>query len=339
DKIHADQSQLYRVLANTYWGDVATFNTVPSSLNDAFKKQLPEIQYAATLTEHDALLSVGDLAFKHKGYYATADFLKMFSFPLQRGNAESALSLPDNIVITQRLARKYFGETDPVGKTIKVDNGDEFRISGVLQHIPVNSSLQFDWLISFEKFEKNNEWVKGWGNFSTYMYVKLWPESSFVDLNGKLKHFLRLATSTETNDEIFLQPFTDMYLFGDFKSGKQDGGRIQYVRLFSVISFFVLIIACINFMNLTTARYTRRIREVGVRKVNGADRKTLITQFLGEALLLTLLSVLLCLVMVHISLPFFNTLTGKGLGIDYSDPLFVSALGTITLLTGVVSGS
>lgn len=339
DKIHSDQTQLYRVLANTYWGDVATSNTVPSSLNEAFKKQIPEIQYAATLSDHDALLSVDNVAFKEKGYYASPDFLKMFSFPLLKGNSETALTLPTNIVITHSLAKKYFGKKDPIGETIKVDNGDVFQVTGVLRDIPSNSSLKFDWLIPFETFEKNNTWVKRWGSFSTYMYVKLVPEASLENLNNKLRHFLRTATASETKDEIFLQPFSDMYLFGDFKSGKQNGGRIQYVRLFSVIACFVLVIACINFMNLTTARYTRRIKEVGIRKVNGAGRKALITQFLGEAVLLTFIAVLIGLVMAEVLLPSFNTLTSKRLEIDYRNPLFMSALISVTLLTGLVSGS
>ncbi len=339
DKFHTGQSQLYRVLATVHWGATSTFNTVPASLNEAFKKEIPEIQYAANLTDNNALLSVDNIAFKEKGYYASPDFLKMFSFPLLKGNAATALSSPANIVITQSLAKKYFKETDPIGQTIKINNSDVFQVSGVLRDIPSNSSLQFDWLIPFDVFERDNAWVKTWGNFSTYMYVKLRPEASFKNLNSKLKNFLQRATASETKDEIFLQAFSDMYLFGDFQSGKQNGGRIQYVRLFSIIACFVLMIGCINFMNLTTARYTRRVKEVGIRKVNGAGRKALVIQFLGEALLLTIISVLLSLVMVEVLLPFFNDLTGKMLEVDYHSPLFLGTLLIVTLLTGFISGS
>jgi len=337
DKFHSSRAQLYRVMANVHWGDVATFNTVPASLNEAFKKEIPEIEYAASITDQNLLLSVEDKAFQERGYYASRDFLKMFSFPLVKGDPETALSSPDKIVITRLLAEKYFGQNDPIGQTIKINNEEVLQVSGVLRDIPANSSLQFGWLIPFENFEQKNSWIRKWGSFSTYMYVMLAPEATFSNVNKKLEHFLRAKSDSE--DEIFLQPFSDMYLYADFKSGKQNGGRIEYVRLFSIIACFVLIISCINFINLTTSRYTKRMKEVGIRKVNGAGRKSLIVQFLSEAILLTFFAALFALVMAEMVLPSFNDLTGKEIRIDYGNPFFVTAVIGVTLLTGFLSGS
>ncbi|HTQ64429.1 MAG TPA: ABC transporter permease [Puia sp.] len=338
DKFHTNDSQLYRVMANLNWGSERTGDNIPAPLNEAMKKDFPEIQYVSTVSADEILFFPGPKAHKEKGYYTTPDFLKMFSFPLEKGDVNAALSSKKNIVISQRLAEKYFGNEDPIGKTITVNQSDVFQVSGVLKTIPTNSSLRFDWLIPFDVYVDKNQWLKTWGNYSVYMYVMLAPQASARKVNEKLLHVLTKYNSG-TKDEIFLQPFGDKYLYGDFKAGKQEGGRIVYVRLFSIIAAFVLIIACINFMNLTTARSVKRAKEVGIRKVVGAERRMIIAQFFGEALLLTICAVCLALIIVELLMPAFNQLTQKQLDINFSNAGFILAILAITIFTGILAGS
>jgi predicted permease len=338
DQFHANGPQLYRVMANLFWGDETTGDNIPAPLNEAMKKDIPGIQNVATVTQDEILFFPGEKAHKEKGYYVTEDFLKMFSFPLINGNIHSALSSPKNIVITEKLAEKYFGNQDPMGKTIQVNSTDVFQVSGVLKDAPLNSSFQFGWLIPFDVFVQKNQWAKTWGNYSFQMYVMLDPHTSMTDVNEKLKHILN-KYNKGSKDEFFLQSFGDKYLYANYKAGKQEGGRIVYVRLFSVIAIFVLLIACINFMNLTTARSVKRAKEVGIRKVVGAERKMIITQFFGEALLLTVCAVFLALVVVELLLPSFNQLTGKQLHLDFAQPGFLVAVLIVTIVTGLISGS
>ena len=339
NRFHDNESRLYRVMANLHWGGISTTNTVPALLEESLKKEMPEVKYAAIANEDKVLLSVGNKAFKEKGLYASPDFLKMFSFPLVAGNRSDQLISPSNIVISKRLAEKYFPGENAIGKMIKVNNADVYRVAGITDNTPSGSSLQFDWLIPFQNYEAKNKWMDTWGNFVVNMYVMLAPQASEDKLNAKLQHFLRTKTNHESVDELFIQPLSKMYLYDHFKDGKQDGGRIEYVKLFSIIALFVLLIACINFMNLTTARSAKRAREVGIRKVIGSERSALIFQFLGEALLLTLLAVLLSLAMVVLLLPAFNEITGKTISLRFNDPVFIGSLITVTLVTGIIAGS
>ncbi len=338
DKFHEHGPQLYRVLANTFWCDEATGEYVPANLNAVIKKDIPGIKYVATIGNDEILFSVGENRNKEKGCYATEDFLKMFSFPLAAGDINTALSSQKNVVISQNLADKYFKGIDPIGKTITINNADAFSVSAVLKKLPANSSLQFDWLIPFDFFEAKNDWLKKWGSYSSFIYVMLSRNTALADVNDKLKHILAKYAGG-SKDEIFMQPFTDKYLYADFKAGKQEGGRIVYVRLFSVIALFILLIACINFMNLTTARSVKRAKEVGIRKVIGAEKKMLVVQFYGEALLLTICAVLLSLIVVTLLLPAFNQLTGKQLHPDFLHPGFIMAILAVTAITGLVAGS
>ena len=339
DKFHANGPRLYEVMANTYWGDVATFNMVPASLNEALKNEFPEVASVTTFTEAEALLTVDSTSFKEKGGYATPDMLRMFTFPLVKGDAQTALSSPERIVITEQLANKYFGTSDAIGKTIKLNDNTLFQVSGILKNIPSTSSLKFDWLIPFEVYEKENPWLAKWGSFSVYMYVMLEKHTALADVNSKLKHFLKTKTDESNTSELFLQPYGDRYLYGHYENGKQAGGRIEYVQLFSVVAIFILLIACINFMNLSTARSVERAKEVGVRKVIGAGRKPIIAQFMGEASLLTLIAVGIALLITWLALPYFNWITLKDLHIDFTDWHFFSLLVTVFIITVLLAGS
>src|SRR5262249_41560118 len=160
-------------------------DNMPAPLNDAMKKDLPDVQYVATLAPDKVLFFTGPKAHKEEGYYATGDFLKMFSFPVSKGNLNAALSSPKNIVISEELAQKYFGKADPIGKTIPINNTDILQVSAVLKKIPANSSLKFDWLIPFDVYAQKNPWLKGWGNYAVYTYAMLKPNASFDQVNQK----------------------------------------------------------------------------------------------------------------------------------------------------------
>ena len=340
DQFHTNGAKLCLVMAKVNWGSPEIFSNTPAPLNAALKKGLPDVKYAATLFPDNILLNANDKHFKEQGYYATPDFLHMFSFPLVKGDVATALSSIKGIVITQKMAFKYFGSDDPIGKTITINNADPFVVTAVVQNPPTNSSLQFDWLIPFDYYRKKNDGLNSWGSYSAFLYVQLAEGATVDKVNQKLKGFLQKAKGDQTKDEIFFQPFPDLYLHGNFDdAGKPVGGRIEYVRLFSIIAIFVLLIACINFMNLSTARSARRIKEVGIRKIVGAGRRLIIFQFLGEAFLFTLFAAGLALLVVVLALPYFNAFTGKTLKLNFSDQSLLLSLLLITLVTGLIAGS
>jgi predicted permease len=237
------------------------------------------------------------------------------------------------------MAKKYFGDQEALGKMIRINNDQEVQVTGVLQNIPQHSSLQFSWLMPYEVYAKDKQWLQGWGMLSIRTYVQLHANTSQEQAEAKIKKLLQKNDPDPTKSELFLHPYQDVYLYSNFNNGKQDGGRIDYVRLFAIVAVFILFIACINFMNLSTARSARRSKEVGIRKVVGARRSLLISQFMGEAILLTVLSLLFALAIVVLLLPLFNSLTGKTIVIPFSEPVFILALVALAVLTGLIAGS
>jgi ABC-type antimicrobial peptide transport system permease subunit len=262
----------------------------------------------------------------------------MFSFKLTKGDPATALVLPDAVVISKKLADKYFKGQDPVGKMIKIDNTDNVMVTGVLDEIPKSSSLTFDFLMSFEQWRKRNDWAKDWGNNGPRCYVILAPNTSVDKANAKIKNYIK-TKNKESNVNLFLQNYGESYLYSDWENGKQNGGRIEYVKIFSIVGIIILIIACINFMNLATARSLRRAREIGVRKVVGAGKRQLIGQFIGESLFVSFLAICISLLIVMLLLPSFNTLTEKHLSLDFTDLSFLLLLLGLVLVTGIISGS
>lgn len=340
DKFHQNGDRLYRVMENqNYSGSISTFDATPGILAENIVKDIPEIQLASQiLWEQDVLFTVGNTFDKEKGRYAQKDFLRMLSFKLAKGDAASALARPDAVVISKKLAEKYFHGEDPIGKLIKIDNADNVIVTGVLDKIPESSSLKFDFLISYELWWKKNDWAKEWGNNGPGCYVLLAPNTSVERANAKIKNYIK-TKEKNSNVEFFLQNFGESYLYSNWENGKQNGGRIEYVRIFSIVAIIILLIACINFMNLATARSLRRAREIGVRKVVGAGKQQLIGQFIGESLFVSFISMCLSLGMVVLLLPTFNALTEKHLAINFSDPSFLVMAVALILVTGVASGS
>lgn len=346
DGFHANGQQLYQVYERqSYDGKVeATYHT-QGLLASELKRAIPEVEYASSL-EQDApypyTFEEGDKSIKLNGSFADVDFFKMFSYPLLQGNTENALNIPNGIAISRKMAEEFFGNPEKaIGKTIRFENKENLLVTAVFENVPPNSSQQFDFLRSWQDYTKQNAWLSSWGSSSPYTLVQLRKDADPVKVEAKIKDFIEryIPQTKESHTELALQPYTEKYLHSTFKNGQVDGGRIEYVRLFSIVAVFVLLIACINFMNLATARSTKRAKEVGIRKVVGALRPALIGQFIGEALLLTFLAVIIAVALAGILLPAFNNLTGKQLSLPVGQPFFWISLIGLLMLTGFVAGS
>jgi putative ABC transport system permease protein len=344
NRFHKNLDQLYRVMEEQHYpgGEDLFTSSTPGPLASALKEELPEVKESVKFTwEMEQLLTHGEKVFKEKGLYAEPGFFTMFTFPFLQGQPEKALSQPHSIVISEKVAQKYFGSAGAAfNQTLKVNNQDNYKITGVVQDVPKNSSLQFEFVMPFADFESQQDfpWLKDWGNNAPKTYVQLQPDTDVEALNKKIRGFHK-KHKEDSHIDLFLQPVKDMYLLSDFRPGKEVSGRIVNVRLFSVVALFVLVIACINFMNLSTARSVRRAKEVGVRKVVGAPRSAIIGQFMGESILIALLACLVAVNLTQLLLPSFNALTEKAITIHYSDPEFIFSVLGIALFTGVLSGS
>jgi putative ABC transport system permease protein len=345
DGFHANKDRIYRVLENTRsdTGEIITGQVTAGPLAGVLKAEVPEVEQVARVTHNQQLLfSVGEKKSKENGLYADPGFWQMFSFRLREGIPHTVFASPDGIVISERLAQKYFAGRNAVGETILITKGDNetepFRITGIVEDVPANSSFQFDFLLPFASWEKSHPWLKEWGTTAIQTYVLLHPQAPAEGVEEKIKP-LAVKHYPEWKKDLALHRFDQLHLYSKFENGKPAGGRIEYVRLFSVVAVFVLLIACINFMNLATARSSTRTKEVGVRKVIGANKGALIRQFMGEALLMALLAMLLANTLTQLALPHFNQLTGKSLQVPYGQPVFLACLLGLTLLTALLSGS
>jgi putative ABC transport system permease protein len=316
----------------------------PGLLSYELKKNIPEIENAVGyMRSYQSTFEVNNKIIKENGAWTGADYFKMFSYPLLAGNPATALNTPVSMAVSKKMAIRFFGTVpDAMGKTIRYKNQTDFTITAVFDDLPRNISQGFDFLLNWEALVKNHDWLKDWRNNSPQTYIMLRSDANPKNVEKKLTHFLDAYNKSQTASfriELAMQKFGDTYLHSNLVNGHFEGGRIGYVWLFSLVALFILFIACINFMNLTTARSARRSREIGIRKVCGAVRGTLIRQFLGEAMLVTFLSVFLSLFLLYMSLPLFSQLTGKQISFPlYSMGFWTFLLGLI-LITGLVSGS
>jgi ABC-type antimicrobial peptide transport system permease subunit len=332
---------------NYYDGKIDAAYPTQGLLAEELKRIIPEVQYASGLEYTSQpgtqnTFEAGNKINKMAGMFAGADFFNMFSYPLLQGNVESALNSPAGIAVSRKMAEYFFGSAEKaMGKVIRFENKDDLLITAVFENLPTNSSQQFDFLRSWLDFVKENKWVNNWGNTSPATFVRLRKEADPAKVEAKIKDFVYKYKSKDNGllTELALQSYPGKYLHSTFKNGYIDGGRIEYVRLFTLVAVFILLIACINFMNLATARSAKRSKEVGVRKVVGAVRSVLIGQFIGEALLLTFFSVIIAVGLAGILLPAFNNLTGKELTLPVTQPVFWLSLIGLLIITGFVSGS
>lgn len=343
DKFHENSDRIYQLMETiNYPGHTGISDESSGLLSETVAAQMPEVEYAAA--EAPAIwfqkftLSVGDKNIKASGQYIGKDYFKIFSFQFLKGNRNEVLKDNNSIVISEDLAKKLFGTTENIiGKSIRFQQDTNFFVSGVFENIPHNSSEQFDFALSFEYFKATQSWVKTWGNTGPHNFALLKKGTDINAFNQRVSSIIR-RNFNDTSRTVFALRFADTYLQNSFTHGARTGGKIEYVRLFSIIAIFILIIACINFMNLSTAKASRRLKEVGIKKVVGADRGQLIFQFLSESVLLAFIAAAFAIAIVIILLPEFNYLTGKSLSLNVDSKLVIGIF-VITLFTGIVSGS
>ncbi|MEO7990139.1 MAG: ABC transporter permease [Chryseolinea sp.] len=343
DKFHTSGDRLYQVMANHNKPEgISTVNDTPGLLADALRDEVAGVEDAACTSGGSAQrfsLKAGDNRLKSYGQFGSEDFFKLFSYQVLQGSPK--LNDKDAIVISESLAKRLFGTAENVlGKSIDweiMGLKHQCFVSAVYKDVPVNSSIQFDFVLSFKYFKENLVQYSGWSNNYATTYVRLKEGANVDAFNAQIVNFMK-TKQKDTNITLFLQQYSDRYLFGTYENGMASGGRISYVKLFSVIAIFILLIACINFMNLSTARASRRLKEVGIKKAIGANRKSLISQYLGESIIISILSLFVAAALVAILLPQFNLITGKHLLLTFDRNIILSAL-ALALVTGILAGS
>ncbi len=343
DRFHAKENRLYEMYNRAKFDGVLTaWNITPKILAPTLKKEFPEVDDAVRIANANFLFTVGDKHFNIPGNFTDSGFLSMFSFPLLKGNATKALNGNYQIVLTESCAKKLFGNEDPIGKVVRVDSADNFVVTGILKDLPNNTRFNFEYLVPWTYMKKLGWDDDYWGNNSISTYITLKPGIREEAFDARVKNIVLdhgKGDASGLNNEIFIHPAAKWHLYSLFVNGKIAGGLIGTIRLFAIIAGFILLIACINFMNLSTARSEKRAKEVGIRKVVGAPKIKLIGQFLGESVLIALLAGIAALIILQFSLGGFNLLMNKKLSIDFSSPSFwFAGLGFI-LFTGLLAGS
>jgi ABC-type lipoprotein release transport system permease subunit len=347
DKFHKNDKQLYQVMeigeAN---GEVSVHDATQGPLAAAMSRDLPEVEAAVPVFSMEKVgmtipMKSGEKAIKSSGLFAGKDFFKVFSFPLEEGQSGHVLDEKRSIVLSEQLALALFGSPkEAIGKTVDWEiMGDKQQsiVSGVFKAPPANS-MKFEFVLTYDLLY--NDLVPNfqkWWNEGPYTYVLLKKSTNVADFNTKIEHFLE-RYDDDPMFTLFMRQYSSAYLFGKYENGKQAGGRVEYVKLFSIVALFILFIACINFMNLSTAKASRRLKEVGIKKAIGSTRRSLIFQFLSEAVFMSLLSLLVACVLVIIVLPVFNSVTAKQISLAIEPRVAVVAVG-IALVTGILSGS
>jgi putative ABC transport system permease protein len=343
DKFHEKDRHLFQVMEHWIQPDgIVTNESTSGYMAEAFVQEMPEVEYATTVRGPlaNVTLTVDDKNIKATGQYVGKDFFNIFSYPIIQGDKSQVWAHRNSMMISEALAMKLFNTSENImGKPVELQHEQEFFISGVFETVPSSSSAQFDFVLSFEEFAASNEWVLEWNSTPTNAYVVLKSGNDVDTFNEKISDYVKIKTNGGIKHRIpFLKRYSETYLYGKYENGLPAGGRIEYVELFSVIAIFILVIACINFMNLSTAKASRRLKEVGVKKAMGAGRQNLILQYLGESLLMTFASLILALLFVLFLLPQFNEITGKHLTLNFETHMVLTALG-ITLFTGLIAGS
>jgi len=344
DKFHAKKDRIYTANnRDKFNGQLWAWSTTPTVMAPALKMGYPEdIEDVVRTNFASFLFTVGDKNLTVSGSFVDSGFLNVFSFPLLEGDPAQALKGIYNIVITQKLAKKLFGNEAAMGKVIRIDSVDNFKVTGVLKDLPNNTAFNFEYILPWTYREKINQPDISWGNNSIQTYILLKPGISQKAFDEKIKNITidhTKNTQSPSTTQVFTQLFSDQWLYSKSENGQYVGGRIEQVKLFSIIAAFILLIACINFMNLSTARSEKRAKEVGIRKVVGAQKRSLIVQFIGESILLSILAALLAVIILELSLGSYNKLVGKELFIDFGNLYFWLTGIAFILFTGLLAGS
>ena len=344
DRFYAKTDRIYKMYnRDKVNGELLAIDQSPTALASALKQDYPEVEDAIRFRRVTFLATVGEKHLNVQGAFADSGFLSMFSFPLLKGSAGNALSGNYNIVLTENLAKKLFGDEDPVGKTVRIDTADNFTVTGVLKDLSGNTQFDFEYLLPWNYmiqlgWDDGKNWVQNFTN----TYASLKPGASQKSFDEKVKKIIISHTKgseAESKAEVFTQPLSRLYLYSRSENGQLIGGRIEMVRLFIIIAIFILLIACINFMNLSTARSEKRAKEVGIRKVAGALKSSLIMQFISESILISFIAFIIAITIVQLSLPGFNQLIGKQLSVNFEDPFFWLFAVAFILFTGFIAGS
>jgi len=342
DKQFTDYDKTYVLYNNQKTAsETFSFMAFPGQLRDEIKDKVPGIAKVSRLSyAEQMLISYNHNNFKKNAIFSDPDFMKMFDYKVLKGDKNTMLNSVDGVVLTETLAKNLFGNEDPLNKTVKLDEKENLRVEAVIEDSPKNSTIHLDYIMSWKLYEKLNPWTKesGWGNNYCMLFVQLQDNSFFDRANSQMKGMIK-AHDKEANGEPFMHPLSKWHLYDKFENGKNVGGKIDQLRIFFLLAFCILLIACVNFMNLSTAKSEKRAREVGVRKAIGSSRNNLVGQFMFESVLLTTLSMLLAFVLIEISLPYFNNLLGITLDINYSDYKFWTVFLGLTLLTAFIAGS
>lgn len=337
DRFHNNAENIYRIYQDYHHaGGIMNFSNVPQPVGPEIQETVPEIEYATRALNGYFTIKYGDKLFNEdKVRFIDPSFFDIFSFSFIQGDPKTSLSDPYSIIISKAMAKKYFGDEDPMGKILTVDSQNQLKVTGVIQNVPLNSSLIYDFLVPYTYLEAIGYDVNNWDSHNCQIYVLLHKNTPYQEVENKIYGVIK-KHSPKDESYLRLQPLKKIRLYtlgGEL-------GTMKYVYIFSIIALFVLVIACINFMNLATARSAKRAREVGLRKVVGARRGQIIRQFLGESIVLTVIALGFSLLLVETLLPFFNNLSGKKLSLDFSgNAVIYISLFCITLFTGLLSGS
>jgi len=335
DRFHEQTENLYRVLNDLNYGPYSQLSDGTAyPLGPAMKEEIPEVrEIVRLLPTRKILIAYGEKKYYEENFiFADPSLFAIFTFPFIQGNPQTALSSPSSVVITQDMASKYFGSQDPLGKTIQTQNQNDYIVTGIIENIPKNSHLQFGFVGSIERAVVMGARTH-WSGWLYDTYILLQPNTSFEEVNSKLEEWIKTKDAEESR--YYLQPLSDVHLYG-----LQGEGAIRSLSFFSILALLILIIACINYMNLATARAGTRVKEIGLRKVVGAKRKNILRQFLSESVLFAFFALLISILLVALFLPVFNQISGKELSMNLAQNkfLFLGILG-LTLLTGVLAGS
>lgn len=346
DKFQANYDKIYQLYQSQEWnmGHIGTANSMPYPMKETLPAKASQVKYICMTNWGEGnMLQVGENRMNKFGRCVSEDFLKMFTFPLIKGDQQHALDDPTSIVITESTAKAMFGDAEPMGQYIRIDNDREQKVTGVVRDVPKQSAFRFDYLLPFGFYEATQPWVRNsknrWDNNSFQMYVQLHDGATEEETNQSIVNIIKDNNPKAPTAKLFLHPMSKWRLHGNFEEGKNTGGLIDYVRLFTAIAVFVLVIACINFMNLATARSESRAKEVGIRKSIGSRRKELILQFLGESVAITALAFVLAVALVELLLPSYNLLVDKNISVDYSNGWIWTAAISLILMIGLFTGS
>ena len=345
---NTNDARLYQVMSrHSTESGVVTGSYTPGILAAALKKELPQVENAtevlpASWFDAGGVAGFGDKKLKARPQYIDSNYFAMFTCPFLEGDRRQLFVDKQGVAVSAPFAMALFGTTQGIiGKTIRYNFFDftgDYVVRGVFQPNPRNATEQFDVLFNYAQVLEKRNWLNSWTNNDPHTFILVKPGTELAKLDKQIGPFVQNKVAKGAAHELFLARFSDRYLFNQYENGVQSGGRIAYVRLFMVIAAFILIIACINFMNLSTAKAAHRAKEVGIKKVIGAGRASLVAQYLGESLLLSFLSLAVALMIVQLLLPVFNQITGKQLQLAFAAPLVLAVLG-MTLLTGLIAGS